>query len=187
MVVCVNCDTWLLSGVCILPKVKLAVPAGLIVFASVLPLMEGSRSSGLAWLLLAGLWLSGCCLLICCWSAYNDRRKSCMHNITLHSYLDYFMGSARILYSCMSCWRIRKQTSECSAQVSFLIQKWVHKDCTKHFPCFNLFILYMYMYLLRLSPSTFSKNLILVFSFSRTISLVKFCCSSTLSLSSKAH
>ena len=130
MVVCVNCDTWLLSGVCVLPKVKLAVPAGLIAFASVLPLMEGSRSSGLAWLLLAGLKLRGCCLLICCWSAYNGRQKSCMHNMILHLYLslDYFMRSERILYSCMSCWRVRKQSSEYSAQVSF----WIYKnECIK--------------------------------------------------------
>ena len=55
-----------------------------------------------------------------------------------------------VRYLHMSCWRIRKRTSERSERVSFLVQKQrVRKYRTKHFPCCNLFI----SYLLRFSPS----------------------------------
>ena len=54
------------------------------------------------------------------------------------------MESARVRYLRASCWRIRKRTSERSERVSFLIQKQrVRKYRTKHFPCCNLFILYL--------------------------------------------
>lgn len=81
---------------------KLAVPAGLIAFASVLPLTEGSRSSGLAWLLLAGLCPPGCCLLICCWSANNNRGKPCTHNMIncIHCCSLYNLISSELLCIC---------------------------------------------------------------------------------------
>ena len=63
---------------------------------------------------------------------------------TEYNYTDYFMESARVRYLRTSCWRIRKRTSERSERVSFLIQKQrVRKYRTKHFPCYNLFILYL--------------------------------------------
>ena len=52
---CINCDDSLLSEVCAVPKLKPVIPAGLTSFGSVLPVIVGSRSRGLAWLLLAGL------------------------------------------------------------------------------------------------------------------------------------
>ena len=59
-------------------------------------------------------------------------------------HIDHFMESARVRYLRTSCWRIRKRTSERSERVSFLIQKQrVRKYRTKHFPCCNLFILYL--------------------------------------------
>ena len=54
------------------------------------------------------------------------------------------MESARVRYLCTSGWRIRKRTSERSERMSFLIQKQrVRKYRAKHFPCCNLFILYL--------------------------------------------
>ena len=58
--------------------------------------------------------------------------------------IDYFMESARVRYLRTSCCRIRKWTSERSERVSFLIQKQrVLEYRTRHFPCYNLFTLYL--------------------------------------------
>ena len=63
----------------------------------------------------------------------------------MNGVLDYFMESTVLR---RSCWCIRKWVNE---RVSFLILKQrVRRYRTKHFPCCNLFILY----LLRFSPST---------------------------------
>ena len=69
----------------------------------------------------------------CCWS---DNPAFCLD-------IDYFKESARVRYLRTSCWRIRKRKSERSERVRFLIQKRVRKYRIKHFPCCNLFILYL--------------------------------------------
>ena len=56
---------------------------------------------------------------------------------------EYFMESAGVRYLRTSCWRVRNRTSERSERVRFLIQKRVHKYCTKHFPCGIVFIIYI--------------------------------------------
>ena len=59
-------------------------------------------------------------------------------------HIDYFMESPRVRYLRTSCWRIRKLTRSLRSLVRFLIQKQlVRKYRTKHFPCCNLFILYL--------------------------------------------
>ena len=60
-------------------------------------------------------------------------------------YRDYFMESVRIQDFHMSCWSIWNRRSECNERVRFLIlHQRVWKSCKKHFPCFNLFILYIH-------------------------------------------
>ena len=67
-----------------------------------------------------------------------------MRNLNFTENIDYFMESARVRYLRKSCWRIRKLTRSLRSLVRFLIQKQrVRKYRTKHFPCCNLFILYL--------------------------------------------
>ena len=59
--------------------------------------------------------------------------------------IDYFMESARVRCLRTSCKRIRNRTSEHSERVRFLhdTKQRVRKHRAKHFPCCNLFILYI--------------------------------------------
>ena len=78
-------------------------------------------------------------------------------------YKDYFMESARLRYLRRSCWRIRKLTRSLCLLVRFLIQKQrVRKYRTKHFPCCNLFILYLLRFF---NPNQISTLYQVMFSF----------------------
>ena len=62
---------------------------------------------------------------------------------TYHTYR-LLHGKCFVRYLRTSCWRIRKLTRSLRSLVRFLIQKQlVRKYRTKHFPCCNLFILYL--------------------------------------------